>query len=334
MIVHKYVVHVLDKSSDVPLLNDYEGKISQEVDKFISGLIKKVVKDDDLRKAVYKNYDENILNRCCEQIIYNEDTFLENSKEIASYLFNVMSTNADMESCDLLICTYTIKDERYVGIMKLDYKKLFTHHIEFEGDKFNINLMKNEIGIPETQKPKQCIIGYACGKNDEWQLRVLDKIGAKDSIETSFVKEFAQAELVEDDKYKTKVLKNKAETWITNGLSNNIKKAEDARSVLNYMLKEKEEVDVQELSRDIFDNVDIADEFVQALEDEGVSGEIVLDKKWVEKNLKKRSIKTDTGFDIKGDLSNFDDPMKYSVKQNPDGSIDITLKNLKYIEEK
>ena len=54
----------------------------------------------------------------------------------------------------------------------------------------------------------------------------------------------------------------------------------------------------------------------------------------VEKKLKKRSIKTDNGFDIKADLTDFEDPMKYSVRQNPDGSIDIVIKNVRFYEEK
>ncbi len=53
---------------------------------------------------------------------------------------------------------------------------------------------------------------------------------------------------------------------------------------------------------------------IQSLEEE-----FNIDKKWIEKNLKKRNIKTDSGFDIKGNLEDFEDPMKYSVKQNPDG---------------
>ena len=39
-------------------------------------------------------------------------------------------------------------------------------------------------------------------------------------------------------------------------------------------------------------------------------------------------------FDIKADLTDFEDPMKYSVRQNPDGSIDIVIKNVRFYEEK
>lgn len=61
MIIHKFIVHVLDKNSDVPILNDFEGKINPEVDKFFQKIIKRVTKDDDLRKGVFKNYNDNVV---------------------------------------------------------------------------------------------------------------------------------------------------------------------------------------------------------------------------------------------------------------------------------
>ena len=58
MIVHKYIVHVLDRNSEGPILNDFEGKNNMEVDKFFEKVINKVTKDDDLRQAVFKDYNE------------------------------------------------------------------------------------------------------------------------------------------------------------------------------------------------------------------------------------------------------------------------------------
>ncbi|MEG0180963.1 MAG: nucleoid-associated protein [Peptostreptococcaceae bacterium] len=334
MIIHKFIVHVLDKNSEVPILNDFEGKISQEVDKFFQKIIKRVTKDDDLRKGIFKDYENNVVKNCCEQIIYDESTFLENSKEIAAYLFDVMKINAELESCDLAICLYTIKDEKYVGILKLDYKKLYTHSIEFIDDKFNIQMVPNEIGIPETQRQKQCAIVGLTGMNDEYHLKLLDKDAEKEDLESKFISEFLNAEKIVDDKHKTKVFKSSAETWITNALTNDIKQAEDIRSVLNYTLKEKEEIDLNEFVEKSIDDSNLKESFKEHMEDKGLEESFSIDKQWVEKKLKRRSIKTDTGFDIKGELSNFEDPMKYSVKQNSDGSIDITIKNVKFYEEK
>ena len=334
MIIHKLIIHVLDKNSDVPILNDYEGKINPEVDKFFQKVIKRVTKDDDLRKGAFKNYSENIIKNCCEQMIYDENTFLENSKEIAAYLFEIMKINSEIDSCDLAVCLYTVKDEKYVAILKLDYKKLYTHSIEFIDDKFNIQMVANEIGIPETGRQKQCAIVGISGINDEFHLRLLDKDAEKEESESKFIIEFLNAEKIDDDKYKTKVFKNSAENWITNALSDDIKQAEDVRSILNYTLKEKHEIDIHDFVESSIKEDNLKDSFKEHMEDKGLDEGFNIDKKWVEKKLKKRSIKTDNGFDVKGNLDDFEDPMKYSVKQNPDGTIDITIKNIRFYEEK
>ena len=336
MVIHKYIVHVLDRNSDNPILNDYEGKNNVEVDKFFQKIINRVTKDDDLRKAVFKDYNENLVRACCEQIIYDESTFVHNSKEIASYLFDIMKKYEDIDSCDLAMCLYSVKDEKYVGIIKLDYKKLYTHSIELLDEKFNIQIVSNEIGIPDTGRQKQCALVGVSGINDYFHLRLLDKDSEKEDTENKsrFINEFLQAEKINDDKYNTKTFKNTADNWITNAMSNNIKKAEDVRSILNYTLKEKEEVDIEQFVEESIDDDELKESFKELMVDRGLETNFSIDKQWVEKKLKKRSIKTDTGFDLKGNLADFEDPMKYSVRQNPDGTVDIVIKNVTFYEEK
>lgn len=70
------------------------------------------------------------------------------------------------------------------------------------------------------------------------------------------------------------------------------------------------------------------------LEEKEINEDFPIDKTWVEKKLKRRSIKTNTGFDIKGLLEDFEDPMKYTITQNPDGTVDIRIKNIEFYEEK
>lgn len=334
MIIHKSIIHVLDTNSDAPILNDYECKNSLEVDKFFQKIITRVLKDDDLRKAKFKDYNDNIVKNCCEQIIYDEKTFLQNSKEIAAYLFEVMQRNNEIDSCDLAICLYSVKDEKNVAIIKLDYKKLYTHSIEYVEDKFNIQIASNEIGIPETGRQKQCVIVGTNGVNDYYHFRLLDKDAEKDQLETKFLTEFLNAEKIEDDKYKTKIFKKTADNWITNAISEDMKMAEDIRSMLNYTLKEKETLDVKKFAENSIQDKELQENFNEQMEDRGLTENFEIDKKWIEKKLKNRNIKTDTGFSIKGKLTDFEDPMKYSFRKNENGTFDIVLKNITFYEEK
>lgn len=334
MIINKYITHVLNKESDVPILNDFECKVFQNVDKFLQKSIKKVSRDSDLRKAIFKNYNDNLIKNCCESMIYDESTFVENSKEIAAYLFNIMKINAELESCDLVICLYTVKDEKYIAILKLDYRNTYNHQITCEDDKLNIQIIQNEVAIHENSKIKQATIVGVNGINDEYQLRVLDKDSEKEERDTKWITEFLNIEKIKDDTYKTKMFKKASETWITNALSTDIKQAEDARSILNYMLKEKDDIDIATFADKAIANEELKENFIDYAKDKDIKGYINIDKKWVDRNLKKRKIKTDTGFNINGDLVDFEDPMKYRVSQNKDGSIDITIKNIKFYEEK
>lgn len=334
MVIHKFIIHVLDKNNDFPILNDFEGKINQEVDKFFKKTIKKVSKDDDLRKAIFNNYNENIVKNCCEQIIYNDETFVENSKEIASYLFEIMKINQEIDSCDLAVCLYSDKDEKNVAILKLDYKKLYTHTIEYVDDKFNIQMVSNKVGISETANQKQCAIVGVSGINDEYHFVLVDKDFEKKGLESKFLSEFLCATKIDDDKYKTKVFKNTTENWITNALSKDMKQAEDVRGMLNYSLKEKNELEVDKFIKDAINDEDLRDSFKEHLKEKGIEDTFSIDKKWIEKKLKNRSIKTDTGFEIKSNYTNFEDNMKYSIRKNENGTFDILIKNITFYEEK
>ena len=334
MIIHKFIIHVLDKNSDTPILNDFEGRVSQDIEAFFQKKISKVSRDNDIRIAVFNDYSNNLIKSCCEQIIYDESSFLNNSKEIASYLFEIMKLNATLESCDLAICLYSQKDEKKVAILKLDYNKSYTHSIEFKDDKFNIQMSKNEINIQETKTVKIAALVGLSGMNDKYHLRVLDKDAEKEEANSKFVTEFLNATKIKDDKYKTKKFKNTAENWITNALSNDIKQAEDVRSILNYTLREKHEIDINDFVDKTIKDDKLKDSFKEHMEEKCIVEGFSIDKKLVDKKLKKRNIKTDNGFEIKGNLTDFEDPMKYTVRQNQNGSIDIVIKNVTFYEEK
>ncbi|EGT2197648.1 nucleoid-associated protein [Clostridioides difficile] len=331
MIIHKFIIHVLDKNSDTPILNDFEGRVNQDIEAFFNKKISKVSGDNDIRTAVFNDYSNNLIKKCCEQIIYDESSFLNNSKEIAAYLFDVMKLNATLESCDLAICLYSQKYEKKVAILKLDYNKSYTHSIEFEDDKFNIQMSKNEINIQETKTVKIAALVGLSGMNNEYHLNVLDKDAEKEEANSKFVTEFLNATKVKDDKYKTKMFKAFVDSYISH-LYSDMKQGEDVRSILLYMLREKQNLDINEFTEKAIKE-DLKDSFKDHIEEKGIES-FNIDKKWVEKNLKNRHIKTDTGFEIKGKMDDFEDPMKYTVRQNQNGSIDIIIKNVTFYKEK
>lgn len=79
-------------------------------------------------------------------------------------------------------------------------------------------------------------------------------------------------------------------------------------------MKEKYEVDINDFVDNLIKDDELKDSFKEYMEEKGFDESFSIDKKWVEKKFKKRSIKMDNGFDIKGNLIDFEDLMKYIVK--------------------
>ena len=336
MIINKFIIHVLDKNLDFPVLNEVENSLSLETDSFYQKVIRRILRDEDLRKAKFIDYGENEIRVCADHILYDESSFILSSQAIARFLFDSMKINAELDSCDLAIVLYTHKDQKGLAIIKLDYKKLYTHEIAYDEAEslVAIKMVTNEIGIQDSQKIIHAALVGPSGINDEWQLQLLDKLAEKQEADSSFVTDFLKAEKVRDEKYLTKMFKNTTENWITNAYASNVKEAEGIRSILNFNLKENNDIDLDKFIDESIKDDDRKSSYKELMEEKGIAENFNIDKTWVEKKLKRRSIKTNTGFDIKGLLDDFEDPMKYSFKQNEDGSFDITIKNVEFYEEK
>ena len=339
MIIHRYITHVLSKESDEPILNDYEGKINPKIDKFLQSTIKKVSKDDLLRKAKFDYNKENIVKKCCEAIIHDERTFIENSKEIAAYLFDIMKVNSEMDSCDLVVCLYTAKDQRRIALIKLDYKASYNHSIEFIDDKFNIQMKLNEEGISDTNKPKQCALVGVSSLNSEYDLDILDKDSEKNDDNSKFINEFLEAYKVEDDTYKTRmfILSSKAwlsNAWVKGGCVRDVIKCDRAIEVLEYILLNNSVVDVIDIADKIFnsrEDKELKYNFIESMKNNNLSN-FNIDKKIATKMLKNRILKTNTGIKISAKLEDIRNNLNFIIKENGNGSYDLVVKNVEFAE--
>lgn len=315
MIIHKYTTHILDKQSDVPLLNDYEGKISLQVDKFLQRTIKKVLKEDSLRKAKFLDCKDNEIKKITDEILYNEKTFLENSKEIAAYLFDIMKETEQIESCDLIISLITIKDEKFIAIIKVDYKKIYNHKIDFKDDKFDIQMIENEIGISETFRAKQCALIGVNGLNDEYDLRVIDIESEKENVKSLFIEEFIKAKNIIDDTYKTMKFISITSSWI-NSYFNNLASRVENFNLLSYIMLNTSAIDIQDFSEKLLGNDKEAKEsYIEQLESKDITN-FNIDKKIAEKRFKNINLKGI--FKFKCGLEEFNNPHILKIVEDGD----------------
>lgn len=325
MIIHKYIAHVLNKDMDEPVLNDFEGKVSPVVDKFLQQSIKKVNKNEFLRKAKFKDYEDNLIKNLCDEIIYNEKSFVENSKEIASYLFDTMKSNLGIDSGDLVVCLFTERDERYVAIVKLDYKNVYNHSIVFEDEKFNIQIKQNEIGISETFRPKQAAIVGANGINDEYDLVVIDAEAERKRDKSTFIDIFINAEKIMDDSYKTSRFIYSAIGYINNAFEDLLEKR-DTFNLLTYIMLNTSAVSINDVAKKLFKDKEIRNGFIEHLEKKEIYN-FNIDKKISKKKLSKVELST-VGFKFRVKLEDLNNDKLLKIVKNESGMYDLAIKDV------
>lgn len=328
MIIGRYVIHVINQGEII--LNDFEGYFNMNIDRFIRKQVKKIMKHELVRKAKFTDYESNIIRNCADGMSDIRKNFLSGSKEVASYFHEIMTDAAEVDSCDLLIASISMKDKEYLAILRLDYKKLHNHKIDYEDNKFNIQMIENEIAIQNTSIKQAALIAVNSLETED--LYVLDIESEKIGETGVFTTKFLNAGTIEDETYKTKEFIRLSSVWINNSVPDLID-AEKIREIRNYILKNNDVMDLKKFSNEALD-YEQDELFTRFCESYEIDKDFTIDHKVVEKKLNKRTIKTLSGFQISAKLEEFEDRMKFRIERNANGSCDLIIKNVDYFCEK
>ena len=340
VIIEKAIIHVLDRNADAPLLTDFLQDINEDIHEFLEKHIIKALGDEDNKTAIFREGTSTVKTSCME-IFEDETNFVEVSKRIALHMFKSMKENNNISSSDLVICLYSAQEDKYIGILKLDYKTSFIHNIEYCNDSFKISIMPQTIGLPGIgQRLQKCAFIKKPLEDNAFELIVLDKQGFHKDTESEiaqfFHQKFLNCLILSDNRDHTKLFRNVTEKWTRKNLKHDIDMAQEVREEVVESLKNGVDIDLQKFTQNIFGNdMDRQHNLLEYMVNEGLEKEsFEVDKKWVEKRMTKRIMKTDSGIEIKGDYEILQDPMKFQVQKNGDGSINLVIRNIKFFSER
>lgn len=337
VIVEKAIMHILDLSGDEPLLTEFELELNDRIYEFLHKQIIKGLNDFNNFKGKFYS-PEGLMYKNVYRIIAEEEAFVESSKEIARHLFKILKKYDGIESCNLIACKFSSDSQDFLALLKLDYQTSFAHDIDFEDDKFKIKLVTQETGLPGMKQKLSNMGLFKLPSEDYFDMIYLEKPFKTIENETIryFRDEFLQVSQVIDDTGATQIIKNSVEKWVRKNLKDDIDKAIDIRDNVNDIFINAGTLDVESVASDITDSNEEKEMLLEELENKGIDvrSNIDIDKRWVEKKMKSKQIKTDTGFNIKGDYDFFNDSMRFEVKYNGDGSVNYIIKNVRNVSER
>lgn len=334
VLLEKVVLHVIDTQADEAIITEKLLTVTEDLEEFARKHILKSLNDDEtMTSRFYSNETET--SQAIYSVIEDSENFLDVSQKLSEKLFNIIR-NTDIPSGDLLFVQYIADEQRCFGIMKLDYQLSFMHNIQFEEEAIQIKLISQEVGLPGLgQRLKKCAF-FTKSADDFLDIIVLDKKQKMEAgKEDYFVKDFLDVVKVSDDTDKTRKFRATVEKWAQKNLADQIDVANEIRNVVDETLINDSQVSIPKLT-DNMATPELKDSFADAVKEAGYteSSQFEVDKTWVEKKMKSKQIKTDTGVVIKGDFDVFKDSQRFVVRQNGDGTVDYIIKGVRNVIER
>lgn len=337
--VMEAAIHILDNNSEEPILNEYLLELNDDVYTFLFKHLEKCLKDEELKYAVF-NEGRNVVKEISQEYLGLETDLLTASKELARQLFVQMRTNGNIPSCDLLTIGFTTEYGPMIAILKMDYVKNFTHEVSFIEDKLGINIVPQTAGLPSSsQRIQKGAFIKVLREDNNFDLMVIDKQSKskdKDEYGTNyFINNYLGCTLVVNERDMTKSFLKATETWTRNHVKEDADKAETIRTTIKSKLKEDDTIDVEALSHELFkEEPDKKAGFVEFVQAQGLNNEVIVDKEWVEKKLKRVRLKIDKDIDLYITEEGYHDDSRFEIQRNGDGSINIVIKRvINYIEK-
>jgi hypothetical protein len=193
--LEKAIIHRLDNQNNYPNgleLSELELELNTELQEVIETHTKSGLEDARIRYANFNDPANNNVNKNCEFIFNDNETFIENSIALARSLFQTMG-NQNISAADLVICLFVCNNKYLIGMLKLDYKDQYISETSIKDGKRYISIKRLEKGWPELGRRLQkaaFVLKKESGEG-QYDLIVLDRqMSKKDENENTNTKSF------------------------------------------------------------------------------------------------------------------------------------------------
>ena len=327
--VKKAILHILDSTSAMPVFSQRElDRQDEEIENFITAHVTKIYSDMGIKETKF------LENSKIRQIIENDfDDFKELSIKISNKLFSIMKAQADIPSADLLVAYVDIDGEACLAVIKYNYKKGYTHFVEYDDSGVSNKLMVHSVILASES---QTVSEAALIMLDNNKVYVLEKPFLIDGEkEMYFSKLFLNTTSGLSKKESVQTLNEKALEIAEKYYDDDFMKAADLKEAIFEDLSESREINLNNVAEKVFgDDQKAKAEYLDNLKYAGVKETIGFEKSNPEKSYSKQKIRTDSGIEINIPMELYRNKDTVEFVNNPNGTISIIIKQIMKITGK
>ncbi len=330
--IKKAIVHILDSTVGMPVLSDGELEFGSEFADFLKEHIARVFSGDDGKSCRFYKEESEVYQMLAQ---YSDDFFVDASKDMAEFLYSIMNSNIDIPPADLIVVRFRYGETEYLGLLKMNYKSLYTHRTMAleEGGNTNEIIRHKSILPPESQRLSEAAII----KLDDLSVQVVEKKYEVNGEKTDYFSYlFLKCSSHMSHKSKLSIVTKAVEAVQKEGYgeAGQYEAQMRAKSIIQEELEEKGGFVVEEIAERIFEEKpELKTAFQDKMEKYNmVKEEVLPQSETTTRKYQKQHLFTDTGIEIKIPMEQYKDPGSVEFITNEDGTVSVLIKNIGHLE--
>ena len=331
IIIRMGAIHILDGTMGMPVLSDDVLELTPDVADFIRGHLEKLLQGDERKKCQFRQEESEVLTLLKD---FREENFLETSRELAGRLYHIMNENIDIPSGDLLVVSYQSDGEKYLGLLKLNYKETITHRTGVcEAGNAN-NIIKYQSTLPGTgSKLSEAVLINL----EDNSVEVVEKKYEVNGAKCNYLSElYLQCHTQMSPKTKMAVVTRAVEQINRTYYEDDLDKQMETKSVIKEELATDGSLDVERICERMYgEEPDVKEAFQEKMEKYHMRGEVVEPKSTqTVKKFEKQCLKTDTGIEIHIPMEEYNNKDRLEFVTNEDGTVSLIIRGIGHISTK
>lgn len=329
------IVHILDANLGTVVYSDAELEYGSDFAEFLKEHIARVYTSDDLKNCHFE--EETPILPVIKEVLQETKDFITMSKEISNQLYEIMKSNPEIPSADILIVYFEINSIPNLAILKMNYKETYTHST-MAGENGNVNnIIKYRSTLPAGS---QKLTEAAIINLSDFNIRLLEKKYEVNGVkENYFSKRFLCCTTKMSQKAKLAVVEKAVEAVQKEfvGESEQFEERMKAKSIIHKEIEEQGSISIPDVAAQVFENNQAMHEkFKEKIEKYNISEEEVIEPKneATTKKFTKQHLTTDTGIEIKIPMEQYNSTDNIEFITNEDGTISMLIKNIGHITSK
>lgn len=331
--IQKLVIHILDNTLGMPVLSEALPPLSAETNSFVAKHIERLFGDGKLKTSHFLSGDQQVKDLCME-LRHDGDAFLTVTQQLAKRLYGIMTQHLEIPSADLACALTLIGEERFLVLLKMNYKTSFIHFSDnLEGQQINTIIQQHTTLPAASQKIDEAIAISL----EDFSIRLIEvKVDLEDEKGFYLSPLFLNCAVDVSGQEKIKVLEKTANKVIDHYFGEEeLEKRFEFKNAINAHLEEGQEIKVDEIAQKVFGQIpQIRDTYMEEVVSKGIEEKVIaVNHQQNEDYYKQQRLVTDTGIEIKVPVSEYDNKDKIEFITNPDGTLSILIKNIKNIRK-